>query len=459
MQSQTIKNLLIGESQYGGSGGGGGGQGHGALYQDLHEAIEERNISYSGGGKSAAAARIMQSKKEQKTRDTLKKATKVIMEMNRKQEDALKRHIQKASDPEDFRGFIYPYQLIPEEEYIKINDAINEYYKLKDKYENIMKKKRKRLMDDPAISWNTLTAQQKAKRLSIIKPSCILCKQDGGTIFTEKEGRLKAICGNISQPCGLHIEVERGKYESLEKLMTDSLEDARATKDEIIRMKLDVLFQFITEEEVVEKFEGVQHKLQEQLKMYAEFRTYYLNVIDNEDIRKDTENLTRVISDKISQIKNYIREFKETDGKNKSLIDDILVIYQDDIEPAYSKIREHKYVYSQVETNENINGGLIDMYDDGEFYLTQKKYSFHELYMPVIMPKWIADNRIISKPVGHVVAPDRSSVQQREASASGSASGSASAAPWYKGKTAELKAIQLAKIGEREGAAVMEALR
>ncbi len=140
MQSQTIKNLLIGESQYGG-GSGSGGQGHGALYQDLHEAIEERNLSYSGGGKSAAAARIMQSKKEQKTRDTLKKATKVIMDMNRKQEDALKRHIQKASDPEDFRGFIYPYQLIPEEEYNKINDAINEYYKLKDKYENIMKKK------------------------------------------------------------------------------------------------------------------------------------------------------------------------------------------------------------------------------------------------------------------------------------------------------------------------------
>lgn len=36
---------------------------------------------------------------------------------------------------------------------------------------------------------------------------------------------------------------------------------------------------------------------------------------------------------------------------------------------------------------------------------SQKKYSYHELYMPVIMPKWIADNRIVSQPVGAVSAP------------------------------------------------------
>lgn len=398
-----IKQLLIGGNESVSSHG----PGHGALYQDLHNAIQERNINYSGGG-SAAAARIYESKKKQNTRDSLKKATKVLIEMTRKQEDALKRHIQKAADPNEFRGFIYPYQLIPEEEYGKINDAINEYYKLKDKYETVLKKRRRRIIDDPTMNWGTLSAQQKAKRLSIIKPACILCKQDGGTIFSEKDGRLKAICGNMSQPCGLHIEVERGKYESLEKLMNESLEEVRATKDEIIRLKLDLLFQFITEEEVSSSFNGIQLKLQEQLKMYAEFRTYYLSVIENVDIRRDIDNLMRIIGDKVIEIKNYIKEFADTEWKNKSLIDDILVIYQDDIEPAYMKIRENKYVYSQIETSENANGSLVDLYDDGEFYLSQKKYSFHELYMPVVMPKWIADHRMISKPIGSVKPPSAS---------------------------------------------------
>ena len=385
-----------------------------SVYQDLHAAIQERSQSSSssaqyGGGGGAAASRIAEQKHAQDTRDNLKKATRVLLEVTKKQEDALKKHLQRAADPNDFRGMIYPYQLIPEEERVKINDAIQGYYSMKEKYNSALEKRRQRLMNDPVINWKSLSAQQKAKRLAIIKPACIVCKQDGGSIFTETDGKLKAICGNISQPCGFHIEVFRGKHISLETLMNESLEEVRATKDEIIRMKLDLLFQFISEDELVEQFDAVQHKLQEQLKMYAEFRTYYLSVTENDDIRKDTDTLTRVISEKVAQIKEYMTEFKESEWKNRSIIDDILALYQQDIEPAYLKLRETKYIYSQVETSENADGALIQMYNDKEFYLTQKKYSYHELFMPVIMPKWIADHRVVSNPVGALRLPSSSS--------------------------------------------------
>ena len=381
------------------------------VYQDLHAAIQERASSsaqYGGGGGGAAASRIAQQKHTQDTRDNLKKATRVLLEMSRKQDDALKKHLQRAADPNEFRGMVYPYQLIPEEERVKINDATHGYYSFKEKYNTALEKRRQRLINDPIINWKSLSSQQKAKRLAIIKPACIVCKQDGGSIFTETDGKLKAICGNISQPCGFHIEVIRGKYISLETLMNESLEEVRATKDEIIRMKLDLLFRFINEDELLEQFDAVQHKLQEQQKMYAEFRSYYLSVTDNDYIRQDTDTLTRVISEKVAQIKEYMTEFKESEWKNRSIIDDILVIYQQDIEPAYMKLRKTKYIYSQVETTENANGALVEMYNDREFNLSQKKYSYNELYMPVIMPKWVADNRIVSKPVGPigpVVAP------------------------------------------------------
>jgi len=389
-----------------------------SVYQDLHAAIQERGGSAQyGGGGGAAASRIAEQKRTQDTRDNLKKATRVLLEMSRKQEDALKKHLQRAADPNEFRAMIYPYQLIPEEERVKINDAIHGYYSLKEKYNTALEKRRQRLMNDPIINWKSLSAQQKAKRLSLIKPACIVCKQEGGSLFTETDGKLKAICGNISQPCGFHIEVVRGKYVSLETLMNESLEEVRATKDEIIRMKLDLLFRFINEDELLEQFDAVQHKLQEQQKMYAEFRSYYLSVTDNDDIRADTDTLTRVISEKVAQIKEYMNEFKESEWKNRSIIDDILVLYQNDIEPAYMKLRETKYIYSQLETTENANGALVQMYNDREFNLSQKKYSYNELYMPVIMPQWIADNRIVSQPVGSigpVVAP-------KSASASGEA--------------------------------------
>jgi len=373
---------------------------HASVYQDLHAAIQERT---QYGGK--AASRIAEQKRAQDTRDNLKKATRVLLEVTKKQETALKTHLQRAGNPNDFRGMIYPYQLIPEEERVKINNAIHGYYSLKEKYNSALEKRRQRLMNDPVVNWKSLSAQQKAKRLAIIKPACIVCKQEGGSIFTETDGTLKAICGNISQPCGFHIEANRGKYISLETLMNESLEEVRATKDEIIRMKLDLLFQFISEDELIQQFDAVQHKLQEQLKMYSEFRTYYLSVTDNDDIKKETDTNARVISEKVAQIKEFMMEFRDSDWKNRSIIDDILVLYQQDIEPAFMKLRETKYVYSQVETAENADGVLVQMYNDREFYLSQKKYSYNELYMPVIMPKWIADNRIVSKPVGAVVAP------------------------------------------------------
>jgi hypothetical protein len=372
-----------------------------SVYQNLHAAIQERT-QYGG----MAASRIAEQKRAQDTRDNLKKATRVLLEVTKKQEDALKKHLQRAGNPNEFRGMVFPYELIPEEERAKINDAIHGYYSLKEKYNSAIEKRRQRLINDPVINWKSLSAQQKARRLAQhVKPACIVCKQEGGSIFTETDGKLKAICGNISQPCGFHIEVDRGKYISLETLMNESLEEVRATKDEIIRMKLDLLFQFINEDELLEQFDAVQHKLQEQMKMYSEFRTYYLSVTDNDDRRKDSETQSRVITEKIALIKEYMTEFRDSEWKNRSIIDDILVLYQQDIEPAFMKLRETKYVYSQVETTDNADGALVQMYNDGEFNLSQKQYSYNELYMPVIMPKWIADNRIVSKPVGAVVAP------------------------------------------------------
>jgi hypothetical protein len=142
-----------------------------SVYQDLHAAIQERNATPQYGGGGAAASRIAEQKRTQDTRDNLKKATRVLLEVTKKQEDALKKHLQRAADPNEFRGMIYPYQLIPAEERMKINNAIQGYYSMKEKYNSALEKRRQRLMNDPVINWKTLSAQQKAKRLSLIRPT------------------------------------------------------------------------------------------------------------------------------------------------------------------------------------------------------------------------------------------------------------------------------------------------
>ena len=68
-----------------------------SVYQDLHAAIQERT-QYGGAG-GTAASRIAEQKRAQDTRDNLKKATRVLLEVTKKQEDALKKHLQRAADP------------------------------------------------------------------------------------------------------------------------------------------------------------------------------------------------------------------------------------------------------------------------------------------------------------------------------------------------------------------------
>ena len=70
--------------------------------------------------------------------------------------------------------------------------------------------------------------------------------------------------------------------------------------------------------------------------------------------------------------------------------------------------------------------------------------------MPVIMPSWIADNRVISKPVGQVVAPGGGAARAEaapEPSYGITVHQPDPASKWYKGRAAEL-AAQKAKMFE-----------
>jgi hypothetical protein len=106
------------------------------------------------------------------------------------------------------------------------------------------------------------------------------------------------------------------------------------------------------------------------------------------------------------------------------------------------------------------------MYAEDQFYLSQKKYSFHELYMPVVMPKLIADHRVISKPIGSVRPPGAGAGAVAAAAVAGPVQSPAEvinldydsyylehqpdpSSKWYPGRAAEIKAAQAAAAAAR----------
>ena len=71
-----------------------------------------------------------------------------------------------------------------------VQAAVIRYYKLKGDYDAKYKNSKNK------ITKSGLSLSKIKKKLKSMKMKCINCKQNGGTIFTNKNGILTAKCGN-----------------------------------------------------------------------------------------------------------------------------------------------------------------------------------------------------------------------------------------------------------------------
>ena len=95
---------------------------------------------------------------------------------------------------------------MPDEKYL---EALKNYYELKKVYEKQYYQKKLNI-----IKQTNLSTKEKKQKFQEMKKLCINCKKEGGTIFTNKNNTLKALCGNESNPCKLNIELQKGIYKS-----------------------------------------------------------------------------------------------------------------------------------------------------------------------------------------------------------------------------------------------------
>ena len=116
----------------------------------------------------------------------------------------------------------------------KYVENLNNYFKLKQSYEEKINNEKQVIINN-----NNLTVKEKQLKFQQYKKKCINCKQNGGTIFTNKNGILTAKCGNTESPCALDIQIKRGKWMLLTKAADLSEDDIEITKESIIDLKLD----------------------------------------------------------------------------------------------------------------------------------------------------------------------------------------------------------------------------
>jgi hypothetical protein len=261
-------------------------------------------------------------------------------------------------------------------------DALNEYYAYKHQYDT-------KFDEDKSAVKNTdgITMSQKRAKIMRIKRNrkCVACGQSGGTHFTNEDGVLRAACGNRSQPCSLRIEIVKGKFMSLEKLAEESLRTADILKDQIIKTKLDLLFNYSTEEAALRQFEKDRAALDQALGLYGGFRQKYLDVVRNAERREEADALTAKFYAAVQDLKDVLQKRPGGSGDDASFVRDAVALYVGTIEPLNQQLMETKYVYSAVERDPSLG--------DDAFRLVQKPYTLEQLEFEIDVPSITVEAR------------------------------------------------------------------
>ena len=264
-----------------------------------------------------------------------------------------------------------------------VKEALNEYFKLKLKYETKINENKKKIINNV-----TLSNREKRSEYLKLKPKCINCQRPGGTKFNityfeetdieDAHRQYSATCGIIADPCNLDIKIKIGKVELMPDLLNIIQKEISDTKKEIIDNKNKLLFGFLTSESVLEKFEDLKDSVNHFSSLYEAYLSNYDNVVDND---KKKLELNEAITDsyiQIEQIKDCIKKMNETN--NSQYARDAANIYVNILQPLHNKIRSLNYNETMVWYNENLN----------TCNLIQTKYSISNLLFSSFQDKVVS---------------------------------------------------------------------
>jgi hypothetical protein len=179
------------------------------------------------------------------------------------------------------------------------------------------------------------------KKARQLLPKCVNCKRPVGTVFKTREDRFLAYCGDTKEPCALKIELFRGKYESDDEFADYTRALLLETKEKIISQKMDVLFNYSSEEETVTKFKD----LIEDYNLLSVLHKSDLDIREDKRFNLHKRELIKSKMKLISEIKNKMNTYMEEyeSSANRDSLHSAMDIYIREYMPETNNLRMMKY--------------------------------------------------------------------------------------------------------------------
>jgi hypothetical protein len=263
---------------------------------------------------------------------------------------------------------------------MSVDEAMNEYYKLKSKYETDYHEK----YIKPILKANDKSKREKRLEYQKLpKAECINCKRNVGSIFTiEKDSddysrTFIAKCGDLSDPCPLYISFNYTFRNELSLELLDADRDINEIKNKIIIDKNNMMFGYIAQNEAIANFNTDTT----ELKSITESAGFIMeiniqlndNPVKNDLIKKNEDKLGMEF---LLPFKDMIKTFDQTG--NTEVINKAVKLYVDEMVPLTTSIRNLKYEVNYVDFLEKKDNDDPD--EKGDLYiLVQKKNSLQNL--------------------------------------------------------------------------------
>ena len=277
-----------------------------------------------------------------------------------------------------------------------IETGISEYYKLKALYESKIADVKKNFLSNHG---HQLPLPEKRARLDVLRNSvkCVNCRQAGGMTFSNENGELRVAC-NAARPC-MNKLIKKPKYHHVETLMYDAHRDVELLKDRTIRLKLNLLFNYASEEDTVAEFGKLQKQMNDAFARYDQIRSRYYNVVQNADRAKKLHELNVEIQTEIQKIKSDLSSSRRQGGQQynihandvndvndasdandasdveSSVVADTVNRVYETLRPLLKMYSEVKYVYNEV---------IPDYDNENQSRLVQKTTGFKNMVQPIL---------------------------------------------------------------------------
>jgi len=227
-------------------------------------------------------------------------------------------------------------------------EALREFFKLKLNYEIKDKIMRRNL-------YKRILEKKASKKVAVriaraAESKCINCKRKVGTVFSTKNNKYIAVCGDKKSPCNLDIQLFSGIVFDNEMLLETAQSHIASQRENMIKEKLNTLFNYVSETEAVSRFKRGLEQYTKDNDSLRDFLHQYNEIHSNADRLTQLAAKQQTVYEIRDDISRILAQYQETG--NAEMVKEAVEMQINSLEPAIENLRLLKYPIMEVDVDQ-----------------------------------------------------------------------------------------------------------